>query len=85
MTFCEDDYMEYGKNREQFFNSKKMYDDIRDFIRIIIQNGYQMKMWFDGMTVCVEYNYRDESMSGVSLEWLDENEYIEKYNQGDGE
>lgn len=37
-----------------------------------------MKVWFDGLTIVIEYNYKDVGLSGVSLEWLDENEYIER-------
>ena len=57
----------------------KLMNDIRDFIRIAMRNGYQMKIWYDGLTVCIEYNYQDESLSGVSLNWLGENEYVDTY------
>lgn len=79
ISFCTEDYREHNKNEYEMFN------DITDFVRIAIQNGYQMKIWFDGMTVCIEYNYQDTSMSGVSLCWLDEDEYIAKENNNNDE
>ena len=57
---------------------KRIDRDISDFTRIAIKNGYQMKVWSDECTIVIEYNYKDESLSGVSLEWLNENEYIER-------
>lgn len=79
ICFCREDYKKtpgiyYGQAAE--YDETKMMNDIRDFIRIAMQNGYQMKIWYDGLTVCIEYNYQDEAMSGVSLNWLGENEYV---------
>ena len=77
IEFCEESYKEGGRFGE--INYAKMYGDIAKFIQILLRNGYIMKIWSDDMTVAIEYNYKDEEMAGVSLEWLAENEYIETY------
>lgn len=86
ICFCAQDYM---KPRDYMgrieVDMDKMYNDISDFIRIAIHNGHQMKIWDDGLTVCIEYNYKDGNMSGVSLEWLGEDEYVETCTQSDDE
>lgn len=86
ISFCRDDYKEYydclGKEE---VNCDKMFDDIKEFIRIALRNGYQMRIWDDGLTIVVEFNYQDENMSGVGLEWLNENEYVASYAEGENE
>lgn len=79
-TFCENDYSQYGHD-----GTKEMYADIGEFIRIAVKNGYKMAIWYDGMTVGVEYNYQDESLSGVSLEWIGDDEYVARYDDSPGE
>ena len=75
IAFCESTYEGYneylGRNVVDY---DEMYSDISSFIRMAIKNGYQMKIWYDGLTVSIEYEYQDESMSGVCLEWLNEDE-----------
>ena len=80
ISFCSNDYRKpdpenYGKT---YIDEFDMYRDISDFMRIAIKNGYQMKVWSDELTIVIEYNYKDVGMSGVSLAWLDEDEYIER-------
>lgn len=74
ISFCLPEYEERGETEDD--RSR----DISDVLRILLKNGYQCRIWDDGMTICVEYNHLDESMSGVSLEWLGEDEYIGNYN-----
>ena len=76
-TFCPADYTSVV-DHEEVCDENRLYDDIRDFIRLAIHSGYQMKIWEDGYTIIVEFNYRDESLSGTSLEWVGEDEYVEK-------
>ena len=85
ISFCSNDYRKPDPENfsKTYIDEFDMYRDISDFMRIAIKNGYQMKVWFDGLTIVIEYNYKDESLSGVSLEWLDENEYIEKIERND--
>lgn len=73
ITFCKTDYTERGE-----FNAREMWDDISDFMRIAVRNGYHMKVSFDGLTVIVQYNLQNEGISGVSLEWLGDDEYVAK-------
>ena len=80
ISFCSNDYRKpdpenFGKT---YIDEFDMYRDISDFMRIAIKNGYQMKVWSDELTIVIEYNYKDAGMSGVSLAWLDEDEYIER-------
>ena len=80
ISFCSNDYRKpdpenFGKT---YIDEFDMYRDISDFMRIAIKNGYQMKVWSDELTIVIEYNYKDVGMSGVSLAWLDEDEYIER-------
>ena len=80
ISFCSNDYRKpdpenFGKT---YIDEFDMYRDISDFMRIAIKNGYQMKVWSDELTIVIEYNYKDVGMLGVSLAWLDEDEYIER-------
>ena len=56
-----------------------MWDDIKDFIRIAVRNGYQMRVRYDGMTVMVDYNYQDGALADCSLEWIGPDEYVGDY------
>ena len=80
-VFCPDDYKEYDEHtREDSVNECKMWEDIQEFIRLAIKNGYQCRIWCDSYSICVDYNYLDESLSGVTLEWLGEDEFVDSYN-----
>lgn len=72
-SFCRGDYTEPGSNE---VNEYRLYEDINEFVKLAIKNCYQMKIYDDSYTIIVEYNYFDESLSGVSLEWLGEDEYV---------
>lgn len=86
ITFCTADYMEYNDYlHKEVANKDEMFDDIKEFIRIATKNGYQMKIWYDEMTVVIEFNYRDEAFTGVGLEWLGEDEYIETLSEVDND
>ena len=73
ITFCREDYRENGE-----VNEYAMFSDICEFIRIAIRNGYQMRVCFDGMTVIVEFNLQNAGLSGVTLEWVGDDEYVVK-------
>ena len=51
-----------------------MWADIATILRILLRNGYQAAVRDDGVTVWVEFNYRDINMCGISLEWIDGDE-----------
>ena len=89
ITFCSEQYLVKDEATGRSEPSEYlMWEDVKNFLRIAIKNGYQCKLWFDGLTLVVEYNYMDEAMSGVSLNWLGENEYIEtctKAGESNGE
>lgn len=77
ISFCRSTYEDDKKE----INEYSLFEDLTDFIRIAIKNEYQMKIFDDGLTIVVEYNYAEGSLSGVSLEWIGENEYISKYGE----
>ena len=78
-SFCMKDYEEYNEYPcKEEINESSMWEDIATFIRIAMKNGYCLKVHFDGLTVIIEYNYDDPGMGDPTLEWVGEDEYIEK-------
>ena len=78
-TFFREDYREKGE-----VNEIAMFSDICEFIRIAIRNGYQMRVCSDGLAVIVEFNQQDALLTGVTLEWIGDDEYVVKegeYNE----
>ena len=73
-------FYEMTFDKSTYENESEMWNDIRDFIRIILKQDYMFKMYCDeqgfGIYV-IQYNYKDDELSGAALEWLGENEYIE--------
>lgn len=69
ISFCREDYKDSGE-----YDEFSMWSDIQEFLRIAVKNGYQMKIWDDGMTIVIEYNFQDWELSGADLVWLDEDE-----------
>ena len=80
MSFCTRDYVDIKTGD---VNEYVLFEDIAEFLRIVMRNGYQCKVWFDSLTYVIEFQEREE-LSGVSLEWLGEGEFIERYPR-DGE
>lgn len=60
------------------FSSKAddMWADIAAVLKILLKNGYVAVVRDDGLTTWIEFNHDDPQMSGVTLEWLGEDEYI---------
>ena len=86
ISFCTNDYKQYYDYLHDYeINYEAMWDDIKEFLRIAVKNGYQMKMWSDELTVVIEYNYSDAALGGVTLEWLDEDEYIGSWKENEKE
>ena len=73
-------FYEMTFDKSTYENEIEMWNDIRDFIRIILKQDYMFKMYCDeqgfGIYV-IQQNYKDDELSGATLEWLGENEYIE--------
>ena len=94
-TFCQDDYKKPGVHFNVFPDADEVDWDAlwaayTDFIRLAVKNGYQCHTWYDGYTLVVDYNYLDETISGVSLEWVGEDEkivgsYVRRAENGAGE
>ena len=81
MEFGVHNYAEKGTFNaieRRCFNEDQLFKDVTAFIRILTKNGYMCKVRYDGITCSVEYNFEDESISNVSLEWVGEGEYVEQ-------
>lgn len=67
-------------DNEDLKKKKGEYKLFHEFIDVLWAMDQTMKIWSDGSYTSVEYEMSDESIAGVSLEWLDlEKEYIGKY------
>lgn len=54
--------------------------DFFEFIRILLNQAQDIKIWSDGMYVSVEYDNSDRDYGGPILEWIDPTkEYIAEY------
>lgn len=85
-SFCRNDYEDENLTTgKKEVNEYMMYEDIKDFLRIAIKNGYQCRIWDDGLTVVVEYDYLDRDLADSSLEWLSQDEYVESFNREESE
>lgn len=55
--------------------------DFNDFIRILLAQDQDIKIWSDGMYVSVEYNYADREYGCPYLVWVDPSkEYVQEYD-----
>lgn len=85
-SFCRNDYEDEDPTTgKKEVNEYMMYEDIKNFLRIAIKNGYQCRIWDDGLTVVVEYDYQDRDLANSSLEWLSQDEYVESFNREESE
>lgn len=58
--------------------------DFFDFIKILLNQEQDIKIWSDGEYVSVEYDSSDRDFGGPILEWIDPQiEYVEKYEQNE--
>lgn len=56
--------------------------DFFDFIRILLNQAQDIKIWSDGMYVSVEYDDSNQEYGGPILEWIDPSiEYIAEYDK----
>lgn len=87
VEICEENYKRPGiiDPTTEEVDCEELFDDVKTLVRILLKNGYQMRIWNDGLTTAIQYNYRDESMTGVSLEWLGEDEYVGAYEKEEPE
>lgn len=67
ISFCIKNYKDYDE----------MMYGVKDCLQVLLQNGYQVQLYDEEhYVVVIRFNYRDESMSGVTLEWLGEDDVI---------
>ena len=56
--------------------------DFFKFIKILLNQAQDIKIWSDGMYVSVEYDYSNRDFGGPILEWIDPTkEYIAEYDK----
>ena len=59
------------------YDKTAMWFDIADVMRILTAQGYQCRVYEEDFhIVVIEYNYKDKSYGGPTLEWVGEDEYI---------
>lgn len=59
----------------------KASKNFNDFIKILLAEEQDIKIWSDGMYVSVEYDYADRDYGCPYLVWVDPNkEYVKKYD-----
>lgn len=58
--------------------------DFFEFIKILLNQKQDIKIWSDEMYVSVEYDDSDRDLGGPVLEWIDPTkEYIAEYDRED--
>lgn len=56
--------------------------DFFEFIKILLNQKQDIKIWSDGMYVSVEYDDSNRDFGGPVLEWIDPStEYIAQYDK----
>lgn len=56
--------------------------DFFEFIKILLNQAQDIKIWSDGTYVSVEYDDSNRDFGGPILEWIDPmKEYIAEYNK----
>lgn len=56
--------------------------DFFEFIKILLNQAQDIKIWSDGEYVSVEYDYSNRDFGGPILEWIDPTkEYIAEYDK----
>lgn len=67
---------------ENFKDKGKAYENLHKFIDILLDQEQVVKIWSDGVYICVEYDYDDPDIAETSLEWIDlSKEYVGVYGE----
>ena len=53
-------------------NDLEIMKDVTETIRILLRNNYDIKVWKDEFTISVEYDFHDIELSGMKLDWVEE-------------
>ena len=90
IVFCPDDYLEYNQySKQEEINEAQMYEDIATLMRIIMKCNYQMRIYNDGYSTVIQFDYLDPAMSYATLEWVqqpdadEENREVERDSKED--
>ena len=72
-------YNEISFSKRDFENEEKFWQTVNTQMRILLENDYIFKVRYeDNNVVEFQFNIDPNLYGGPSLEWLDEDEYIEK-------
>lgn len=69
--------------RDQYDNEKFMWEDILSTIKVLTNLNYEMQFYCDELGLgiyCLKFNPRDSELGYPHIEWLENDEYIEKAN-----
>lgn len=72
-VFDEDNYKRpaYSNPHEYEIDEQELFEDISALTRILVKNGYQIKIYREESYITIEYGYQDEDISDARLEWVD--------------
>lgn len=80
ITFCLDDYKdEFGDP-----SPSRLWRDISDVLRILLQNGYTAQISCeDGAVYVIRFDYDDESMGTPYPYWMTPDEFEKRFGEGE--
>lgn len=78
------DFQQIVFSLDEYDDVKAMWDDISDLLRVLINDGYQCKVYDDSGTdiIIVEFDFIDEGIATGDLRWTtwEECEHLELLN-----
>lgn len=86
IVFCPDDYLEYNQySKQKEVNEAQMYEDIATLMRIVMKCNYQMRIYNDGHSIVIQFDYLDPAMSYATLEWIQKSDADEEEETHDSD
>lgn len=79
---CRDDYKDATTGD---VNEYALFDDLGNLQRILLKNGYDLRVVDDGFSVVIEYDYANEEIADFKLKWVGPNEYISSFETNEDE
>ena len=81
-------YNEITFTKDNYDDERDMWFDIQDTIRILSNLEYEIQFYCDekGLGIyCLKFNYRNQEFGCPHIEWVAEDEYVEKEIREDRE
>ena len=76
IEFTRDPYIDHNDKDSESYADIMMWQDVSDFVKILIKHDYQCKIWCDGYAVSVEFDFRGREYTGNDLVWIGPNDYV---------